>query len=202
MALVEPDGIVKIFGGEPALRPRETTRIMHALRRLGFEGPIYLFSNGDDAATLIELLEASPPACAVLNHSVWEGRGVPALAESARAALLDYERAHPGTIWPGHEQYYACGRATGLDLATDAECARCWPVVLPDGRVHACPFAIETDHPAFRLGDAADDPATIVERFRHFLTWIDGPHAALAASLRLDACTICQHHLHRLPSPF
>lgn len=199
--LVKPGGVIKIYGGEPTMQPEATARSMRAIRQLGFAGPIYLFSNGDDAEALIQLLDASPPTAAVLNYSVWIGRDARPLAHEARAAILEYDRQHPGAIIRGHEEYYASGRAASLDIRTRAECPRCMPAIFPDGRVHACPFAVESALSAYWLGDAHDPPEVIVRRVERFLEWLDGPHARLAHTLGVDACTVCERHLHRLPPP-
>lgn len=201
VGLVDPESVIKIYGGEPTLQVQVTSRMMRGLRELGFRGQLCLFSNGDRAEDLVELLEVSPPACVSLNHSVYHGRGVPPLGESQRGTLAAYERAHPGSVVIGHEEYYASGRATDLDLETRAECPRCMPAILPDGRVHACPFAVERDHPAYWLGRPDTPPPLIVKRVSQFLEWIDGPHAALARELAVDACTVCAEHLGRLPRP-
>lgn len=200
-ALVEPAGVIKIYGGEPTLEPEATTRVMLGLRQRGFDGKLCLFSNGDLAEVLTELLDASPPSWAFLNYSVWTGRDVPPVSAASRRMLEEYEESHPGSIVPGHEEYYAAGRATDLALETRDECPRCMPAVLPDGRVHACPFAVERDHPYLWFGDAATPAEEVLRRVRQFLDWIAGPHADLAGELGVDPCAVCHKHLDELRPP-
>jgi hypothetical protein len=201
--LVEPEGIIKIYGGEPTIEPEATERVMRALRDLGFCGELIIFSNGDLAPELIRLLDAAPPSSAFMNFSVWTGRDVEPISEASRAILNEYEAANPGSIIPGHEEYYASGRAASVALETRPECPRCMPAIVPDGRVHACPFAVERDHPALWLGDADTDPDVVIRRVHQFLDWIAGPHADLACELGVDPCAVCERHLHALcPPPF
>lgn len=78
-------------------------------------------------------------------------------------------------------------------------CPRCRPVVLSDGRVHACPFAVESRSPHFDLGTVADDSTTLLARYQQFLGWIDDVLEPEAERLQQHPCRVCTGGLTPLP---
>lgn len=116
--LIRPDARIKLYGGEPTLRHRHITAVVRALRAGGYVGRLTIFSNGVQAARLIAMLEADPPASshrgsdAYLNQAIWYGRGAPGLPPARRARLLDWAAENPGRLYLSHADVLPVGAAS------------------------------------------------------------------------------------------
>jgi len=210
MRILLPEGRVKLYGGEPTLHEEHLIDLVRDLRSLGYEGRWTIFSNGIRARTLIRMLESDPPgdtsegSDAYLNYRIWNGIGVEPIPPGRRTILTDWAKLHPGRIWLSHEDVLEVGAAEdgeapaapgaarpGRTELVAGECARCWPTVRSDGRVHACAFAVEVESEQYALGDVGDDPARIGERHAAFIEWIDRELEPAARAAGEPACTTC-----------
>lgn len=195
LALVLPDGNLKIYGGEPTLDLPGLLAAVRYLRAGGFEGWITVFSNGVLADRVVALLEADPVTEVVLNFSIATGLDAEPLPPSSRVVLSDYAARRPGVLFLSHPDLVPVGR--GADRAWSARndfggvCPRCCPVLTSRGQLHACPFAVELDLPQYDLGGPASDPALAPDRHRRFLAWIDAAITPAAATEARHPCQVC-----------
>jgi hypothetical protein len=195
LALVERDGNLKIYGGEPTLDLLSLTVAIRYLRRGGFVGWVTLFSNGVLAERVIELLEADAQTEVVLNYSIATGVGAEPLPAKARRALERYALRRPGVLFLSHPDLVPVGRgaaAAWADRGTfGGVCPRCCPVLTSRGQLHACPFAVELDLPQYDLGGLESDPDAAPARHRQFLGWIDSVIQPEAERQGRHPCQIC-----------
>ena len=75
LALVDPDGNLKVYGGEPTLELADLLDAIRYLRAGGFTGWITVFSNGVLADRVIALLEADPTGVDVFRAGLDFGVG-------------------------------------------------------------------------------------------------------------------------------
>jgi len=198
---------VKLYGGEPTLHHRHLIEVLETLRGMGYRGRWTVFSNGVQAGRLVEMLEADPPcekhagSDAYLNYRIWHGLGVEPIPEGRRRTLEHWGRENPGRLWLSHEDVLPVGGGEGAaptplpdtgDLPDFAgACARCWPTVRSDGRLHACAFAAEVESPLYDLGHAEDEPARVAKRHADFLRWIEETLEPEARARGEAPCTTC-----------
>lgn len=207
--MLDEQGAIKFFGGEPTLNPDNVIWAIAYLRERGFQGAIVIYSNGIQAERLLRILQSDPSdkTTASLNYSIATGDGAPQMPNHSLALLEQYEHDHPGAIAIGHPDVVDSGR--GVDPFTgdtarpqdSARCPHCYPVLTTAGKFHACPFAVENAAPHFQLGDVSDSPEQISQNFQAFLHWLDTVHEPYALRRNLAACTVCWHHLDQLSVP-
>ncbi len=204
------NGALKFYGGEPTLNSENLIWAICYVRRQGFEGAIVIFSNGILAEQLIQVLDADPLGriTAALNYSIATGDGAEQMPLESLRVLEAYEAEHPGMITIAHADIVDSG--WGIEPFTgdrsrpkthNPECPHCYPVLTTDGRVHACPYAVESRAPHFQLGSLETSPGVIAQNFEAFLHWLDTVHHPFAETHNLAACTVCKHHLKELPVP-
>jgi hypothetical protein len=208
LGLLHPQAQLKIYGGEPTLLAANLRWVFAWLRQRGFAGRFTLFSNGVQSARLLELLEADPDTCCVLNYSILTGTQAEALPLVALRQLRAYARRHPGRIFAGHPDLVEVGRARQwgreqLQQRADFDhtCPRCFPVATTRGRYHACPFAVENQSPHYDLGGLDTPPAEVERRYRLFLEWIDQVLAPRALSRGCHPCALCTQAAGLLSMP-
>jgi hypothetical protein len=199
LRLVTPDGNLKFYGGEPTLDPDNLRWAVRYLRAEGFQGWFTLFTNGVLACRLTRLLDADPWTEAVLNYSILYGRGAKPLPRRALAHLLAYAQRRPGILFSSHSDLVPVGPGAAFQAAEPrpafgAECPQCPPVLTTDGRLHACPFAVELDHPHYRLGTIQEGGAAGMERWLQFRAWIDTTLMPQARAQCRHPCTLCTGH--------
>jgi Protein of unknown function, DUF547/Radical SAM superfamily len=207
-AAVAADGNIKFYGGEPTLHADAIIAAMRHLRARGFRGLFTIFSNGVRARSLIRILESDPRSEAVLNYSIYLGRGAPPLPARAKALLENWSRANPLRLFSGYKVLYRVGAAVDQRLDRDREaayhaqsgCLLCFPVLRATGDYHACPFAVENDAPHYRLGEAATAPAEIHANYRRFRVWAQKVLDPAARARGLTSCEMCQRHVAELPT--
>lgn len=207
--LLLPDARIKLYGGEPTLHVDRVIELVRGLRRGGYLGRLTIFSNGIQADRLIRILEADPPSAdhpgsdAYLNHYIWHGLGVDPVPPAQRAKIERWARTNPGRIWLSHEDLVPVGGAAEggaspgrglLPAATPdfgGRCARCWPTVKGDGRIHACAFAAEVEAPHLDLGRMEDGPGALAERHAAFLRWVEEALEPAAHAAGEAPCVTC-----------
>jgi len=205
---VAADGNIKFYGGEPTLHAAGLIEAMRYLRAGGFRGLFSIFSNGVKARILLRVLESDPRTEAVLNYSIYLGRDAEPLPEASRAALEEWARAHPMRMFSGYKVLYRVG--AGVDQAFDRDresdyhalsgCVLCFPVLKSTGEFHACPFAIESKAPHYRLGTLATPPAEVYANYRRFRVWATSVLDPAARARGITSCEMCQRHVTELPA--
>ena len=207
---VAADGNVKFYGGEPTLHAGVIIAAMRGLRERGFRGLFTVFSNGVQAARLIEILDSDARSEAVLNYSIYHGRDAEPLPPHARAELEQWAAAHPNRIFQGYKVLFHAGAGAVQAFDRDREadfhglgrgCLRCFPVLTSKGRFHACPFAAEVDSPHYDLGRVGSDPAAVVAHYQAFRRWADDVLDPAARARGISSCEMCHTHLAELPVP-
>ncbi len=195
LALVEPDGNLKLYGGEPTLDLSGLMGTIRYLRSRSFRGWMTVFSNGQLADRVVDLLESDPFTEVVLNFSIATGVDAEPLPARARHILADYARRRPGVLFLSHPDLVPVGRgAAGVwaeRTAFGSSCPRCCPVLTSRGRLHACPFAVELALPQYDLGGLESDPDGSPARHRRFLAWIDSVVTPAAEQDRRHPCQVC-----------
>ena len=216
LSLVEPEARIKLYGGEPTLSHGHVVWLIRGLRAAGYRGRVTVFSNGIQADHLITILEADPPSdthagsdC-YLNPHIWEGRGVEPIPSGRRRMLERWADQNPDRLWLSHDDVLPVGAAedgtTRPDPEGDSEaplplpdekpfggrCARCWPTVRSDGRIHACAFAAEEASDRYTLGHLGDTSAEALRSARdEFLRWIDNEIEPRATAEGVLPCEVC-----------
>lgn len=207
---IAPDGNVKFYGGEPTLHHESLSRAMRRLRAGGFHGLFTIYSNGVKADRLIALLESDARSEAVLNYSIFFGRDAEPLPGHARQALEEWSRAHPMRLFSGYKALYEAGAAAGERIARDRDagyhghdggCLLCFPVLRSTGEFHACPFAVESPAPHFRLGKIGAPPATVFANYREFRRWAREVLDPAARARGATSCATCARGVEDLPVP-
>lgn len=208
MALLQPRAQLKVYGGEPTLLAPNLRWAFAGLRQRGFAGRLVLFSNGVQSARLLELLEADPDSCCVLNYSILTGTQAEPVPPPALRQLQEYAARRPGRIFAGHPDLVAVGRAQqwgqeqlGQRADFDQSCPRCFPVATTRGRYHACPFAAENPGAQYDLGDLHTPPAEVERRYQVFLAWLEAVLEPQARALGCHPCTLCTRALGQVPLP-
>jgi len=206
LEILAPHGRIKLYGGEPTLHHRHCIELVRRLRLQGYVGRLTIFSNGIQADRLIQMLEADPPteghpgSDTYLNHFIWHGIGVPSIPESRRQQILAWAEAHPGRVWLSHEDVVPVGAAEkpenqlpllGRTPDFGGRCARCFPTLRSDGRIHACAFAAEVQAPQYDLGRMGDSAQAVSDRYRSFMTWVDEVLEPEAANRSESPCVTC-----------
>jgi hypothetical protein len=207
-AHVAPDGNIKFYGGEPTLHADGLIEAMRYLRARGFKGLFTIFSNGVKAATLLRMLDSDPRTEAVLNYSIYLGRDAEPLPERAKAALEAWAGEHPMRMFSGYKVLYRVGAAVDQTFGADREadyhaqagCVMCFPVLRSTGEFHACPFAVESAAPHYRLGDLDTEPAEVFSNYRRFRTWARTVLDPAARERGLSSCEMCHRHVQDLPT--
>jgi len=195
LGLVDPDGNLKVYGGEPTLELADLPDAIRYLRAGGFTGWITVFSNGVLADRVIALLEADARIEVVLNFSIATGVDAEPLPARSRRLLADYAGRRPGVLFLSHPDLVPVGR--GADGAwTDradfgGACPHCCPALTSRGQLHACPFAVELALPQYDLGGPESDPREAPDRHRRFLAWIDEVIVLTAADQQRHPCQVC-----------
>lgn len=207
--MLNEQGAIKFYGGEPTLNPENVVWAIAYLRQHGYQGAIVVYSNGIQAASLLQILESdlAGKTTASLNYSIATGDGAPQMPKKSLEQLETYEMAHPEAIAIGHPDVVDSGR--GIEPFTgdtarpraNSRCPHCYPVLTTEGKFHACPFAIENQAAHFQLGDLHSDAAEISQNFQEFFHWLDTVHEPYAIAHNLPACTVCWKHLDQLPVP-
>ncbi len=205
---VAADGNIKFYGGEPTLHADGLIEAMRYLRARGFRGLFSIFSNGVKARTLLRLLESDPRTEAVLNYSIYLGRDAEPLPEASRAALEEWARAHPMRMFSGYKVLYRVGAGVNQAFDRDREsdyhalsgCVLCFPVLKSTGEFHACPFAIESNAPHYRLGTLETPPAEVYANYRRFRVWATSVLDPAARARGITSCEMCQRHVAELPT--
>ena len=72
-------------------------------------------------------------------------------------------------VGAGADQTFGADREAGYHAL--AGCVMCFPVLRSTGEFHACPFAVESAAPHYRLGDLDTAPAEVFSNYRRFRTW-------------------------------
>ncbi len=208
LGLLHPQAQLKVYGGEPTLLSDNLRWAFAELRRRGFAGRITLFSNGVQSARLLELLQADPNSCCVLNYSILTGTQAEPLPPAALRQLAGYAEQHPGRIFAGHPDLVEVGRAQQWSREQlqqrgdfDHACPRCFPVATTQGRFHACPFAVENKSPHYDLGDLNTPPAEVEGRYQLFLAWLEEVLVPQAQAQGSHPCTLCTQAAGQLPLP-
>jgi uncharacterized protein DUF547 len=207
-AHVAPDGNIKFYGGEPTLHADGLIEAMRALRARGFRGLFTIFSNGVKASSLVRILEADPRTEAVLNYSIYLGRDAEPLPARAKDTLEAWAAAHPNRVFSGYKVLYRVG--AGVDQRFDADrgadyhaltgCVMCFPVLRSTGEFHACPFAVESAAPHYRLGDLDTPRAEVFANYRRFRSWARTVLDPAARARKLTSCEMCHRHVRELPT--
>ena len=210
VAAIAADGNLKFYGGEPTLHAGDVIDAIGYVRRKGFRGLISIYSNGVKAGALIRILESDPRSEAVLNYSIYHGRGAEALGEQAKAELENWAAAHPGRLFQGYKVLFHAGAGAAMAYDRDREagyhgmgtgCVRCFPVLTTAGRFRACPFAAEIDSPHYDLGRVGSDPGRVFENYRRFRQWADDTLDPAARARGISSCEMCHRHLAELRVP-
>jgi hypothetical protein len=195
LALVDPDGNLKVYGGEPTLDLAGLLDAMRYLRAGGFNGWITVFSNGVLADRVIALLEADAWTEVVLNYSIATGADAEPLPARSRRLLAAYAERRPGVLFLSHPDLVPVGRGADSAWADRADfggaCPHCCPVLTSRGFLHACPFAVELALPQYDLGSLESDPRDTPDRHRRFLAWIDAVVVPAAAEEQRHPCQVC-----------
>jgi hypothetical protein len=154
------------------------------------------------------MLESDPRTEAVLNYSIYLGRDAEPLPEASRTALEEWARAHPMRMFSGYKVLYRVG--AGVDQAFDRDresdyhalsgCVLCFPVLKSTGEFHACPFAIESNAPHYRLGTLETPPAEVFANYRRFRVWATSVLDPAARARGITSCEMCQRHVAELPT--
>ena len=204
LAVVSPEGKIKLYGGEPTMHPENVLTAVSWLREHGFRGRFRMYSNGILATALTSILDRVPGMDAVLNYSILHGRGAPPIPDRALAHLLAYPA---GRIFSGAPELVDVGSPEPLDPAIGASdfgarCPHCHPVVRSDGLLHGCPFAVEKLAPHFELGRPGDDPAAMIRRYEELVRWQSEVVEVEARKRGKSPCAVCDDHLAELPLPF
>ncbi|HET6368778.1 MAG TPA: DUF547 domain-containing protein [Pseudomonadales bacterium] len=205
---VATDGNIKFYGGEPTLHAEGLIEAMRYLRAGGFRGLFSIFSNGVKAGTLIRMLESDPRTEAVLNYSIYLGRDAPPLPDGSKATLEEWARAHPMRMFSGYKVLYRVG--AGVDQVFDRDresdyhalsgCVLCFPVLKSTGEFHACPFAVESHAPHYRLGTLETPPGEVFANYRRFRVWATSVLDPAARARGITSCEMCQRHVTELPT--
>ncbi len=190
---VHPDGVLKVYGGEPTLDLPALLAALRFLRAGGFRGWFTIFSNGVLAERVIAILEGDAATEVVLNRSILYGEGAEPLPEPSRARLARYAAAHPGRLWCSHADLAPVGRLAAADdsRAFGGRCPHCYPVLTSRGELRACPFAVEHPLPHHLYGDTVLSPDAAAARHAEFLAWVTSVVELLAADAGRHPCSIC-----------
>ena len=207
-AAVASDGNIKFYGGEPTLHADGLVAAMAGLRARGCRGLFTIFSNGVRARALLRVLDADPRTEAVLNYSIYLGRDAEPLPSASKARLEEWARAHPLRLFTGYKVLYRVGGAVDQPIDRDREaayhaqsaCLLCFPVLRSTGDFHACPFAVESAAPHYRLGDLGTPPAELHANYRQFRAWARGVLDPAARARGLTSCEMCHRHVRELPT--
>lgn len=209
MSLIEVDGNLKIYGGEPTLNINNILWAMDHLRKQGFEGWLTIFTNGILADRLIAILEADALTEAVLNYSILYGKDTEAIPESSKCRLTEYALNNPGRIFSSHQGLLPVGRGSDFTRSQNhldfgSKCPRCQPVLTTQGLLHACPFAVEIRKPHYILGDLKTrsdvaDVDVIMPKYKAFRNWIDSSLTPKAEKLMKHPCAVCTAFDSRYP---
>ena len=112
-------------------------------------------------------------------------------------------------MFSGYKVLYRVG--AGVDQVFDrdreadyhalAGCVLCFPVLKSTGEFHACPFAVESDAPHYRLGDARH-AARGGLRELPALPDLGAPPCSIPprATAGITSCEMCQRHVTELPT--
>lgn len=192
--LVATQGSLKFYGGEPTLDTENLIWAMARLRELGFKGIFTLFSNGIRANDLVCALESDKDTLAVLNFAIATGTGEKPLPAASLAVLQEFDTLNPNRVFVSHDFIIPVGRQNGKDTAASSEmygCFHCFPTLCSDGRLHACPFAVEYNNAHFQLGNFQTEPADALPKLTKFFQWIDNTLEPEAKRQGEHACTLC-----------
>jgi hypothetical protein len=154
------------------------------------------------------MLDSDPRTEAVLNYSIYLGRDAEPLPERAKAALEAWASEHPMRMFSGYKVLYRVGAGADQAFGADREagyhaqagCVMCFPVLRSTGEFHACPFAVESAAPHYRLGDLDTAPAEIFSSYRRFRTWARTVLDPAARERGLSSCEMCHRHVQDLPT--
>ena len=135
LALVDPDGNLKVYGGEPTLELADLLDAIRYLRAGGFTGWITVFSNGVLADRVIALLEADARIEVVLNFSIATGVDAEPLPARSRRLLADYAGRRPGVLFLSHPDLVPVGRGADGAWTDRADFGGACPQVM-DGVQH------------------------------------------------------------------
>jgi hypothetical protein len=192
---LQPEGNLKLYGGEPTLIADLICDFLRQLRASGFRGRVTLFSNGVQAERLIWLLDADAEVEAVLNYSILHGRDAPPLPAAAWQTLARHAAGNPGRIFTGHADLVPVGRGACLPPSGRADfersCPRCAPVLTNAGECYACPFAVEDAPLHHHLGGPDATAAEVRRAHAAFLRWVDGTLEPRARTLGAHPCHAC-----------
>ena len=196
LAHLQPEGRIKLYGGEPTLAADHVVWLVGACRAAGYRGRLTVFSNGIQAERLISILESDPPRDAhpgtdcYLNPHIWEGRGAEPIPAGRRSRLEAWAVTNPGRLWLSHDDLLPVGSGSDPDRDPSAneprgdvgymptelpvlppapfggQCARCYPTVMSTGRIHACAFAAEETSPRYTLGQLGETSPRQLEEAR------------------------------------
>jgi hypothetical protein len=86
------------------------------------------------------------------------------------------------------------------DYHAQAGCVMCFPVLRSTGEFHACPFAVESAAPHYRLGDLDTEPAEVFSNYRRFRTWARMVLDPAARARGISSCEMCHRHVKDLPT--
>jgi hypothetical protein len=111
-------------------------------------------------------------------------------------------------MFSGYKVLYRVG--AGVDQAFDRDresdyhalsgCVLCFPVLRSTGEFHACPFAIESNAPHYRLGTLETPPAEVFANYRRFRVWATSVLDPAARDRGITSCEMCQRHVTELPT--
>lgn len=80
-------------------------------------------------------------------------------------------------------------------------CPRCRPSLRTDGVFHACPFAVESNAPHFRLGNLGETSGEeVLENYQRFLDWVDSTLEPAAEKFHVHPCQVCTGMIEDLPT--